>query len=128
MEALATIIVSVVGTIGTIVSARYAWLAKQAAQAAHGRASIAAEQTANSHGTNLRDDLDGIADDVRAVAAAIHRIEDVHEATTRLVHSQGHQIGEVRRDLTGAVDRHEDDVRRLYHEVDRLRRPGHSGP
>ena len=100
-DAIAAVLVSVVSAIASIVAARMATHTKQ--------------QTSNGHKTNLRADLD-------RVLATVERIEASQSRDLGLARSHGHQLGEIRRDLSDAVSRHEDDVKRLEDQL--RRRPG----
>lgn len=109
-------VAAVVTAVGTILAARWAYLSRQHAKGAE-------DQVANDHKSNLRDDIDDMRDVVQELALSMARVAGVVDT----VRSQGHQIGEIKRDilavkedvrdvradLRDAVQRHEDDVKRL---------------
>ena len=90
--------------------------AVRASRAARDAGKTAAQVTPNG-GSTMRDSVTRTEADVAVIRASL-------EALDNLGRSQGHQLGELRRDLSDAVDRHEDDVRRLDRAIDRhLRGP-----
>lgn len=109
-------IVALITAVGSILGARWAYLSRQHAKGAE-------DQVANDHKSNLRDDIDDMREALHELAINVARVAGVADA----VRSQGHQIGEIKRDilavkedvrdvradLRDAVQRHEDDVKRL---------------
>lgn len=75
-------------------------------------ATMAAAQTTNSHGTNLRDDIDGIRTAIAAVMARMDVIESARQAS----------VEEMNADLRDLRDEHRDLSRRLGHEIGEIRR------
>ena len=97
-------------------------------------ATMAAAQTTNSHGTNLRDDIDGIRTAIAAVMARMdvmeearqtsaeqtrEEIKDLRDEQRDLSRRLGHELGEIRRDKLSA---HEDMQARLGRLEDDSRR------
>lgn len=83
----------------------------------HAQSKVITEQVANTHHTNLREDLDEVKDiaplvseikdqlheitgQMRAVVARTDRIEGKVDHVTEVQHSQGHQIGEIKQDVS----------------------------
>ena len=69
-----------------------------------GLAAEAKEQTANNHGTNLRDDLD-------ETRAKVDQISELATSTNGLVRQLGGEIAGIRRDLSAMRDRQSNEER-----------------
>ena len=69
-----------------------------------GLAAEAKEQTANNHGTNLRDDLD-------EARAKVDQISELATSTNGLVRQLGGEIAGIRRDLSAMRDRQSNEER-----------------
>jgi peptidoglycan hydrolase CwlO-like protein len=57
-------------------------------------------QVTNEHGTNLRDDLDKVHASVHALDSKVSALSATQEGMETLIRSQGHQIGELRSDVS----------------------------
>lgn len=103
-------------------------------------ATMAAVQTTNSHGTNLRDDIDGIRTAIAAIMARMDIIESARQASAEEMNADlrdlrdenrdlsrrlGHELGEIRRDKLSSQ---EDMQARLGRLEDEARRAPHSSP
>lgn len=109
-------IAGILSAIAALVAAtRAGRAARDAGTAARDAGKTAAQVTPNG-GSTMRDSVSRTEADVAVIRASL-------EGLTNISRSMGHQIGEVRRDLTAAVDRHEDDIRRLDRAVEQSRRP-----
>lgn len=108
--------------IAALVSAVAALVAAVRATGAARDAGKTAAQVSPNGGSTMRDSIGRTEADVAVIRASLEALTDAHR-------SQGHQIGEIKRDLTQAVDRHEDDIRRLDRAVERRSgRPGDPCP
>lgn len=111
-------IAGVIGAIAGLIAAVRSSKAAAAADKAAASADKTAAQVTPNGGGSMRDSVTRTEADVSVIRASL-------EALTNISRSQGHQIGEIRRDLTAAVDRHETDVARLDRAIERQSdRPG----
>lgn len=111
-----------VNGLAALVSAIAALVAAVRASRAARDAGKTAAQVAPNGGSSMRDSVTRTEADVAVIRASLEALTDAHR-------SHGHQLGEVRRDLTAAVDRHEADVRRIDRALDRQsRRPSDPCP
>lgn len=111
-----------VETVGVILAAWWAYRAKvhsregrDAATNAAASASDAATQSKPNSGSTMRDAVGRTEADVQTALAKL-------DGLGKLARSQGHQIGELRRDYTAAVLRHDADVTHLRNEITEARR------
>ena len=105
-------IAGVIGAIAGLIAAVRSGKAAAAADKAAASADKTAAQVTPNGGSTMRDSVSRTEADVAVIRASL-------EGLANISRSMGHQIGEVRRDLTAAVDRHEDDIRRLDRAVER---------
>ena len=114
----------IITAVGVILAAWWAYKAKLHSEESKSDTAVVREQVANSHSTNLRDDLDALAKQVRDMAIDMAKVVTAVEATAELQRSTGHQVGEIRRDLDAKVRRHDQDVARIDADLDRLQNQG----
>lgn len=85
--------------------------ASRAGKAARDAGTTAAQVTPNG-GSTMRDSITTTAADVAIIRASL-------EALAKTTSSHGWRLGEIRRDLTAAIDRHEDDIKRIDRAIER---------
>ena len=111
-------IAGILSAIAALVAATRAGRAARDAGTAARDAGKTAAQVSPNGGGSMRDSVTRTEADVSVIRASL-------EALTNISRSQGHQIGEIRRDLTAAADRHETAVARLDRAIERQSdRPG----
>lgn len=99
--------------IAALVGAIAALIAAVRASKAATSADKAAAQVTPNGGSTMRDSVTRTEADVSVIKAQLEHVTDA-------IRGHGHQLGEVKRDLYAAVERHEADI----HRLERLRRPG----
>lgn len=111
-------IAGIIGAIAALVAAtRAGSAARDAGKAARDAGATAAQVTPNG-GSTMRDSISRTEADVSVIRASL-------EALANVTRSHGHRLGEIRKDLTAAVERHETDVQRIDRAIERnSRRPG----
>lgn len=127
LDGWAGVIVAAAGLLtafGTILAARWAYLSKQHAKEAAVDARDARDEVKNSHGTNLRDDLDGASALAKRSAIAAERAADAaEEASAGVGELRGlleERMREIRRDLTQAQAGLDEDIKDLRIRIGRV--------
>lgn len=108
----------IISAIAALVAAtRAGSAARDAGRAARDAGTTAAQVAPNGGGSSMRDSITRTEADVSVIRASL-------ESLAKTTSSHGWRLGEIRRDLTQAVERHETDISRLDRAVERLDRPG----
>lgn len=94
-----------------VAASRAGRAADSAGKAARDAGTTAAQVTPNG-GSTMRDSITTTAADVAIIRASL-------EALAKTTSSHGWRLGEIRRDLTAAIDRHEDDIKRIDRAIER---------
>ena len=107
-------IAGVISAVAALIAAVRASAAATSAGKAAKDAGKTAAQVSPNGGGSMRDSVTRTESDVAVIRAGL-------ELLTNITRSQGHQIGEVRRDLSAAVERHESDINRIDRTLERGR-------